>query len=153
MGIFSYYKEEAQEKLLVEPNKANGHDMANYSWGQTLEEVTITIPLPHGASVKNSSYFSISIENSNYIKVGKHLQPLIINGQLYKKIKADEWKWSCISHVKKDEICIVLPKEKNVWWKSLFKDGPQIDTQKFEGNKWWILIPKLWENWKRYIFG
>ncbi|GLT68165.1 hypothetical protein SLA2020_404210 [Shorea laevis] len=40
-------KEEEKEKKLV-PNTGNGLDMENYSWGQSLQEVTINVPVPHG---------------------------------------------------------------------------------------------------------
>nr|XP_016444389.1 PREDICTED: protein BOBBER 2-like [Nicotiana tabacum] len=170
MGIFSYYKEEAQEPLiksiekaqdnssssspkeeeeknkLIIPNKANGLDMENYTWGQSLEEVTINIKLPRGES---ENYFTVAIENSNSLKVGRHLQPFIIDGQLFKEIKADKWSWYFSS---KEEICIILPKKNKNWWKSLLKGGPEIDTQNFE-DKWRILTGKLWQPWKRCIFG
>lgn len=35
-----------EEKL--NPNKSNGLDMDNYSWGQSLQEVTINVPAPPG---------------------------------------------------------------------------------------------------------
>ncbi|KAH0739118.1 hypothetical protein KY290_037823 [Solanum tuberosum] len=35
-----------EEKL--KPNKSNGLDMENYSWGQSLQEVTINVPVPPG---------------------------------------------------------------------------------------------------------
>ncbi|XP_016444389.2 protein BOBBER 1-like [Nicotiana tabacum] len=172
MGLFSYYKEEAQEPLiktiekeqdnpssfsssapkeevkkkLLKPNKGNGLDMENYSWVQSLEEVTINIQLPRGES---ENYFTVTIENSNSLKVGRHLQPFIIDGQLFKEIKADKWSW-CFSS--KEEICFILPKKNKNWWKSLLKDGPEIDTHNFE-NKWRILTQRVLQPWKRCIFG
>nr|XP_019069560.1 protein BOBBER 2-like [Solanum lycopersicum] len=35
-----------EEKL--EPNTSNGLDMENYSWGQSLQEVTTNVPVPQG---------------------------------------------------------------------------------------------------------
>ncbi|XP_060180788.1 protein BOBBER 2-like [Lycium barbarum] len=149
MEILSHYKKEAQEPLikknLLKPNKANGLDMDNYSWGQSLENVTINIPLPRGESV---NYFTVAIENSNSLKVGRHLEPLIIDGLLFKKIKADEWSWYFSD---KNEICISLPKRNRKWWKSLLKGDPEIDTQNFE-SKWRIFTSKLWQPVEKLYF-
>ncbi|EOY02881.1 Uncharacterized protein TCM_017283 [Theobroma cacao] len=30
------------------PNEANSLDMENHSWGQNLQEVSVSIPVPHG---------------------------------------------------------------------------------------------------------
>ncbi|KAK4357610.1 hypothetical protein RND71_023220 [Anisodus tanguticus] len=102
MAILSDYAEENQEQLIkpivekqeenkkLKSKKSNGLDMENYSWGQSLQEVTINVPVPH--------------------------------------VKADECYWSLEDQ---KEISVLLTKQnKSDWWKSLFKGGPEIDTQK-----------------------
>lgn len=37
-----------EENKKLNPNKSNGFDMENYSWGQSLQEVTINVPVPPG---------------------------------------------------------------------------------------------------------
>ncbi|KAI3967652.1 hypothetical protein MKX01_039562 [Papaver californicum] len=56
-------KEESNKRV---PNKGNGLDMENYSWTQSLQEVTISVPVPEGTKSK-----SVSCEiKKNHIKVG-----------------------------------------------------------------------------------
>ena len=40
-------KKQQKENKLV-PNKDNGLDMENYSWGQSLQEITVNVPVPQG---------------------------------------------------------------------------------------------------------
>ncbi|OIT31926.1 PREDICTED: protein BOBBER 2-like [Nicotiana attenuata] len=117
-------KEEENKKL--KPNKSNGLDMENYSWGQSLQEVTINVPVPPGTK---SRFLVVEIKN-NSLKVGLKGQLLIIDGEYFKSVKADECYWSLEDQ---KEISILLTKQnKSDWWKSLFKGGPEIDTQKVE---------------------
>lgn len=57
------------------PNKANGLDLDKYSWGQSLQEVTINIPVPPGTK---SRLIACEIKK-NHLKVGLKGQPPIID--------------------------------------------------------------------------
>ncbi|MCD9558569.1 Protein BOBBER 2 [Datura stramonium] len=117
-------KEEENKKL--KPNKSNGLDMENYSWGQSLQEVTINVPVPPGTK---SRFIVVEIKNT-YLKVGLKNQPIILEGEYFKAVKVDECYWSLEDQ---KEISILLTKQnQSDWWKSLFKGGPEIDTQKVE---------------------
>lgn len=60
--------------LCAVPNKSNGLDMDTYSWGQSLQEVNITIPVPPGTK---SRFIACEIKK-NHLKVGlKGQQPII----------------------------------------------------------------------------
>ncbi|KAL1822272.1 protein BOBBER 1 [Daucus carota subsp. sativus] len=118
--------DEKKEKTALAPNAGNGLDMENYSWGQSLQEVTITIPVPLGTKSR-----SILLEmKKNHLKVGLKGQPPIIDGDLYQPIKLDDSIWSL-----EDQKCISVllsKQDKMQWWKYLVKGDPEVDTQKVE---------------------
>ncbi|CAN4120830.1 unnamed protein product [Withania somnifera] len=117
-------KEEGNKKL--KPTKSNGLDMGNYSWGQSLQEVTINVPVPPGTK---SRFIVVEIKKTS-LKVGLKNQPLILDGEYFKEVKVDDCYWSLEDQ---KEISILLTKQdRSDWWKSLFKGGPEIDTQKVE---------------------
>lgn len=61
------------------PNNVNGLDMDTYSWGQSLQEVNIQIPVPPGTKSR-----SIACEiKKNHLKVGLKGQPPIIDVSLF----------------------------------------------------------------------
>ncbi|KAF3788656.1 BOBBER 1 protein [Nymphaea thermarum] len=108
------------------PNSGNGMDLENYSWTQTLSELTVNIPVPRGTK----SRFVVCEIKRSHLKVGLKGQPPIIDGELYMPVKVDDCFWSI-----EDEkfISILLTKHNGMeWWKSLTKGGPEIDTQKVE---------------------
>ncbi|KAJ0978157.1 hypothetical protein J5N97_013631 [Dioscorea zingiberensis] len=111
---------------ISKPNAGNGLDLENHSWTQTLQEVTVIVPIPTGTK---SRFITCEIKK-NYLKVGLKGQPPIINGELYQAVKPDDCFWSI-----EDEksLSILLTKQNQMeWWKSLVKGDPEIDTQKVE---------------------
>ncbi|PSS33004.1 Protein BOBBER like [Actinidia chinensis var. chinensis] len=108
------------------PNKGNGLDMDNYSWVQTLQEVTINVPVPPGTK---SRFITCEIKK-NHLKVGLKSQPPIIDGELFQSVKVDDSFWSLEDQ---KSISVLLTKQNQMeWWKCLVKGGPEIDTQKVE---------------------
>ena len=61
--------------LRASPNKGNGLDMENYSWVQSLQEVTINIPVPRGTK---SRFIACEIKK-NHLKVGLKGQPPVLD--------------------------------------------------------------------------
>ncbi|XP_042477238.1 protein BOBBER 1-like [Macadamia integrifolia] len=109
-----------------EPNKGNGLDFENYSWTQTLQEVTVNVPVPTGTK----SRFVVCEIKKNHLKVGLKGQPPIIEGDLYQPVKVDDCFWS-IEDSK--SISVLLTKQKEMeWWKCVVKGEPEVDTQKVE---------------------
>ncbi|KAL8095743.1 protein BOBBER 1-like [Apium graveolens] len=121
-------KDSADEKKSnkIAPNAGNGLDMDNYSWGQSLQEVNINIPVPSGTKSRD-----IVLEmKKNHLKVGLKGQPMIIDAELFQSIKVDDSIWSLEDQ---KSIYILLSKQdKMQWWKYLVKGDPEIDTQKVE---------------------
>ncbi|XP_027120259.1 protein BOBBER 1-like [Coffea eugenioides] len=107
------------------PNKSNGLDMENYTWGQSLQEVTIAVPVPPGTK----SRFVVCDVKKDRIKVGLKNSPPILDGEFFGLVKAQDSIWS----LEDNDISILLTKQdKTNWWKSLLKGGPEIDTQKVQ---------------------
>ncbi|KAG7981284.1 hypothetical protein I3843_05G225200 [Carya illinoinensis] len=119
--------EKTEEKTGVRvPNRGNGLDLEKYSWTQTLQEVTVNVPVPAGTK----SRFIVCDIKKNHLKVGLKGQPPIIDGELYQPIKPDDCYWSIEDQ---NAISILLTKHNQMeWWKSVVKGDPEIDTQKVE---------------------
>ena len=60
------------------PNKGNGLDLEKYSWTQTLQEVTVNVPVPKGTK----SRFVVCEIKKNHLKVGLKGQPPILEVSL-----------------------------------------------------------------------
>ncbi|KAJ6828201.1 protein BOBBER 1-like isoform X1 [Iris pallida] len=114
------------EGKAMKPNSGNGQDLEKYSWTQTLQEVTISIPIPQGTK---SRFIAYEIKKK-HLKVGLKGQPPIIDGELYESVKVNDCFWS-IEDGK--FISVLLTKQNQMeWWKCLVKGDPEIDTQKVE---------------------
>ncbi|KAE8722466.1 Nuclear migration protein nudC [Hibiscus syriacus] len=119
-------KEEESSSGLKVPNKGNGLDLEKYSWTQTLQEVTVNVPVPSGTK----SRFVVCEIKKNRLKVGLKGQPPIIDGELFQAVKPDDCYWSIEDGC---ALSILLTKHNQMeWWKSLVKGDPEIDTQKVE---------------------
>ncbi|WCJ36836.1 Nuclear migration protein nudC [Euphorbia peplus] len=118
--------EKKEDSGVIVPNKGNGLDLEKYSWTQTLEEVSVIIPVPSGTK----SRFVVCDIKKNHLKVGLKGQPPIIEGELHKPIKADDCYWSIEDG---NTISVLLTKHDQMeWWRCLVKGDPEIDTQKVE---------------------
>lgn len=117
---------ETEKSKYKAPNKGNGLDFENYSWTQSLPEVTVNVPVPPGTK---SRFITCEIKK-NHLKVGLKGQPPIIDGELHKPVKPDDCFWSLEDQ---KSISILLTKHDPMeWWKCLVKGEPEIDTQKVE---------------------
>ncbi|CAN8302057.1 unnamed protein product [Cochlearia groenlandica] len=121
-------KEESENKEAgpIVPNKGNGTDLENYSWIQTLQEVTVNIPVPTGTKSRSIVYEL----KKNRLKLGLKGQDPIIDGELYRSVKPDDCYWNIEDQ---KMISILLTKQDQMeWWKCCVKGEPEIDTQKVE---------------------
>lgn len=117
---------EEDKKGLRAPNVGNGLDLDNYSWGQSLQEVNVNIPVPHGTK----SRFIVCDIKKNHLTVGLKGQPPIIDGELYRPVKVEDCFWSLEDQ---KSISLLLTKtDKMDWWKCVVKGEPELDTQKVE---------------------
>ncbi|XVF10057.1 hypothetical protein REPUB_Repub07fG0150700 [Reevesia pubescens] len=119
-------KDEETSSGLRVPNKGNGLDLDKYSWTQTLQEVTVNVPVPSGTR----SRFVVCEIKKNHLKVGLKGQTPVIDGELFQAVKPDDCYWSIEDN---SSLSILLTKHNQMeWWKSLVKGDPEIDTQKVE---------------------
>lgn len=65
-------------ECLAVPNRGNGLDMEKYAWTQTLQEVTVNVPIPTGTKAR----FVVCEIKKNHLKVGLKGQPPIIEVSL-----------------------------------------------------------------------
>lgn len=119
-------KDEKEKSKYRAPNKGNGLDLDNYSWTQSLQEVTVTLPVPPGTKSRDI----VCDIKKNHLKVGLRGKPSIIDGELYKPVKPDDCFWSLEDQ---KAISILLTKHDQMeWWRCAVKGEPEVDTQKVE---------------------
>mmetsp|Transcript_1440 Transcript_1440/g.4165 ORF Transcript_1440/g.4165 Transcript_1440/m.4165 type:complete len:312 (+) Transcript_1440:81-1016(+) len=115
---------EEEDKGIV-PNSGNGADLEHYQWTQTLQECTITVPVPAGTKGRMCD---VSISKKK-LKVGLKGQPPVLEGELSEPVKVDDSMWNCDGKY----IEVTLQKIDTMhWWKSVVKGEPEINTQKVE---------------------
>jgi len=118
--------EDEEDKGKLQPNSKNGADLPNYSWGQTLEEVELRVPL--GGAYKARDLV-IDLQKK-HLKVGIKGKSPIIDGDLNKDIKLEESTW-----VLEDKKCVLINMEKinkMEWWNRLVTTDPEINTKKVQ---------------------
>jgi hypothetical protein len=118
--------EEQEEKPKgLAPNSGRGADHATYSWTQTLQEVTVLVPVPAGTKGRMCD---VTITKSK-LKVGLKGQPPILEGELSEAIKPDDSLWNIADNT----VELSLTKYDGMhWWSRVLKGEPEIDVQKVE---------------------
>ena len=114
------------------PNVGNGGDTDRYTWAQTLEEVTLTVPLPEG--IRKGKDVEVDITKGR-LKLGVRGQAPLLDVEYPegKRAKTDESYWVMENIEDSDQRAIVvyLQKENQMeWWRSIGKGEPEINTQK-----------------------
>ncbi len=112
------------------PNSANGGNLTNYNWGQSLNEVTVNVYLPEGTTSKMLNVVMTQKKCSIKIKNGATL----IEGDWNKPIKLEDSPW-CIETDNKGRKILQLnltKKEGQNWWDCVIQGDEKINTQKVE---------------------
>lgn len=92
----------------------------SYHWTQTLQEVTIAIPLPNSTKSKD-----LDVEIKPGFVVVRHDQSVLFQGQLRDPIRTDESTWTIESNV----LLLSMEKASKSWWnKILVEEEEMIDT-------------------------
>jgi len=118
---------------LVSPNSGNGADLKQYNWTQSLNEVTINVPLGQRVRGKDLDV----VIKTNELKVGLKGQPAILAGRLHDSVKADEANWyvNTDGDVKHDGSIITIELDKQTgmcWWPCVVTGEPEIDVKAVE---------------------
>merc|ERR1712126_246235 len=119
-------EEDEADKGKMKPNERNGANLEKYSWGQTLQEIELRVPL--GGAYKSKDLI-VSIEKK-HLKVGLKGHPLIIDGDFPKEVKLEECTW-CLED--KKTLLINLEKVNQMeWWNQLVTSDPELNTKKVQ---------------------
>eukprot|EP01022_Parablepharisma_sp_SALTPOND_P023444 TRINITY_DN495_c0_g1_i1.p7 TRINITY_DN495_c0_g1~~TRINITY_DN495_c0_g1_i1.p7 ORF type:complete len:274 (-),score=68.92 TRINITY_DN495_c0_g1_i1:7644-8465(-) len=118
------------------PPPGNGGKTDKYVWTQTLNEVTLNIPIPPNIRAKMLDV----VFGQKKIKVGIKGQPPIIDGEFPERIKVricynlsqpDDALWTLEETKDGKVLCITVEKFEGMhWWDCAIAGDPKIDTKK-----------------------
>jgi len=121
--------EEEDDPNKIKPNGGNGGDMENYSWVQTLEELTITVPVP--GNLKGSHI--VCDISTKKLTVGIKGKPPVISGDLQKKVNAEDAIWTLEPTPTGKNVVITIEKTNQMeWWSAVVEGEVEINTKKVE---------------------
>lgn len=117
----------SSEPSKQKPNSGNGGQGPNYTWTQTLSEVTVTVPIPEGTIPKQVSC-TIS-DKSVDAKLSDGT--VLLSGQFHSEIRSDDSFWQ----IDRAENAIVFHIEKRDsmnWWASVIDGHEAIDLSSID---------------------
>ena len=140
-------KKQTTGQTVKQPKKINlddfnGAKTQKYTWEQTLQDLTLQVPVPH-ETAKVDIICDIT-RSKLRLKLRNQPDPLIDgkfpcddrNGkQVWEQVRADECTWS-LAHA--DDIAVIsiyLEKARESWWKSVLEGDEQIDTTKVDSTR------------------
>lgn len=119
-------EESEEDKGKMLPNHQNGADLPNYRWSQTLSELEVRIPVDIPSGIKSRDV--IVDVSSKHIKVGVKGQPLILDGELFNKVKTEDVYWTLEN---RKVIVVSLDKYNQMeWWNRLVTTDPELNLKK-----------------------
>ena len=118
----------------------NGGVTEKYSWTQTLEEVTITAPVPAGTRGKEvefrvkrgSLYLGLKRRGGDAGAGEQGGGGAIIDGALGGPVKPSECLWTVED---RKRVVVTLAKATRVWWRNAHAGGEEIDTTKVDSTQ------------------
>lgn len=116
-----------EKKAAIAKEKAE-QEALPYTWKQTLQDVTVTIPVPPNT---RSKLVSVTIGKKS-ISASLKTSPdePYIKGELFNEIQIDESTWSIVDQ---KELVITLEKvNQQEWWPHVVTSAPKIDIKRIE---------------------
>ncbi|KAL3815295.1 hypothetical protein ACHAXA_006797 [Cyclostephanos tholiformis] len=110
------------------PPVGNGGTVdGKYVWTQTLQELSVSVPLPEGTRGKDLNV----VMNKNHLRVGlKGGTKTMIDGDLSHAIIVDDSFWTVEDG---NRLVLTLQKSNQMeWWESVCVDDPKINIRKVE---------------------
>lgn len=106
----------------------NGGITHEYTWTQTIEDITINFILPSN-DIKTKDIIYKPTTKHLFLKIGT----TIIDKDWCETVKVDDITWS----VDKEEGILIMEikKSKNTWWGSVFKGDSEIDLTKVDSER------------------
>ena len=95
----------------------NGGSSRDYKWTQTLQEITIAMPLPSNPDTRAKD-LNVQIKYSTIDIHHKLLDRTMLKGEFLDKVRVDESTWSIESNL----ILVTLEKIDKRWWNRVLKD-------------------------------
>ena len=121
--------DEEDDPNKLKPNSGNGGDMEKYSWTQTLEELTVVVPVPGNLK---GSHISCDI-GKNKLTVGIKGKEPILSGALQKAVQAEDAIWTLEPSPEGKNVVITLEKVNQMeWWSAVVEGEQEINTKKVE---------------------
>ena len=117
---------------MKELNRGHGADMERYSWTQTLEEVTVVVPVGRKVRGKecNIDMQRTSIRISVPSVTEENGCDVVLDGELFAPVRVDDCVWNLLDS---DTVEVLLTKEDRMqWWKCVVVGEEEVDTQKIE---------------------
>lgn len=102
-------------------------DSPPYTFKQTLQDVTVTVPIPAGTRAKQ---LDVSLKKRAVSAKLKGSDDFLIKGELFNDIDLDESTWSVVDNA---ELVLSLEKINNQeWWPHVVTSDPKIDITKIQ---------------------
>jgi len=135
---------DAKSALAAEKAAApyNGGQCANFSWEQTLSDVTIHAPVPVGTKARDivctigRSHLVLKLKNAPQPIVDADYPCDARNGsEVWERVKAVDCYWNLSTSSGQPTVSVYLEKERESWWKSAVHGAEEIDTTKVDSTR------------------
>ncbi|GLE01324.1 hypothetical protein PINS_up010154 [Pythium insidiosum] len=115
----------------------NGGITDKYTWTQTLEDVTVLVPVPEGTSAKQiecdirPQRLRVAVRSSSTHSINNP-SVVLLDGEFPEKIRADESLWSLENG---HTLQLSLEKIRQTWWASVLRGDAEIDTSEVDSTR------------------